>query len=73
MNRFDRITFDREVLGGRACIRGMRITVANIVGQIAHGATIEGVLGEFPYLEREDVQQALEYAAWLAREQVIPA
>ena len=64
---FDRITFDPQILGGRACIRGMRITVANVVGQIAHGATTE----EFPYLEREDVQQALEYAARLTREDVI--
>lgn len=71
---FDRITFDPQIMGGRACIRGMRITVANIVGQIAHGATPERILADFPYLEREDVQQALEYAAWLTREEeVIPA
>ena len=70
---FDRITFDPQILGGRACIRGMRITVANIVGQIANGATIEEILGDFPYLEREDVQQALQYAAWLTREEVVPA
>jgi uncharacterized protein (DUF433 family) len=67
----ERITFDPKILGGRACIRGMRISVANIVGQIAHGATIEEILAEFPYLEREDVQQALEYAAWLTREAVV--
>jgi uncharacterized protein (DUF433 family) len=67
----ERITFDPKILGGRACIRGMRISVANIVGQIAHGATIEEILAEFPYLEREDVQQALEYAAWLTREEVV--
>ena len=70
---FDRITFDPQIMGGRACIRGMRITVANIVGQIAHGATAEEILADFPYLEREDVQQALEYAAWLTREEVVPA
>jgi uncharacterized protein (DUF433 family) len=69
---FDRITFDPEVMGGRACIRGMRMTVSNIVGQIAHGATVEEILADFPYLEREDIQQALEYAAWLAREEVVP-
>ena len=69
----DRITFDPQVMQGRACIRGMRITVANVVSQIAHGATIDEVLAEFPYLEREDVQQALGYAAWLAREEVVPA
>ena len=49
----------------------MRITVANVVGQIAHGATTEEILAEFPYLEREDVQQALEYAACLSREDVL--
>lgn len=69
---FDRITFDPQIMGGRACIRGMRMTVANIVGQIAHGATIEKILVDFPYLEREDVRQALEYAAWLTREEVVP-
>ena len=67
---FDRITFDPQVLGGRACVRGLRISVANIVGQIAHGATIEEVLESFPYLERPDVEQALQYAAWLARDKV---
>lgn len=67
---FDRITFNADIMGGRACIRGMRIPVSVIVGQIAHGATYEEVLQEFPDLEREDVQQALEYAAWLAQEQV---
>ena len=57
-------------MGGRACIRGMRIPVSVIVGQIAHGATIEEVLKEYPDLEAEDVRQALEYAAWLAQEEV---
>ena len=68
--RFDRITFDTGILGGRACIRGMRIPVSVIVGQIAHGATVEEVLGDYPDLEAEDIQQALEYAAWLTQEQV---
>jgi uncharacterized protein (DUF433 family) len=70
---FNRITFDPQIMGGRACIRGMRITVANIVGQIAHGATVEEILTDFPYLDPEDIQQALEYAAWLTREEVVPA
>lgn len=70
---FERITFDTQVLGGRACIRGMRIPVSVIVGQIAHGATWDEVLGDYPDLDREDIQQALEYAAWLAREDVQPA
>lgn len=67
---FDRITFDPEILGGRACIRGMRIPVSVIVGQIAHGATFEEILADHPDLEREDVRQAIEYAAWLAQEEV---
>jgi len=67
---FDRITFDTNIMGGRACIRGMRIPVAVIVGQIAHGATFDEVLDGYPDLVREDIQQAIEYAAWLAHEQV---
>jgi len=70
MKTFDRITFDPAVLGGRACIRGMRIPVSVIVRQVAHGATIEEVLAEYPDLEPEDVRQALEYAAWLTEEEV---
>lgn len=67
---FDRITFDSQILGGRACIRGMRIPVSVIVGQIAHGAAWDEVLNGYPDLESEDVQQALEYAAWLTHEEV---
>ena len=67
---FERITFDPNIMGGRACIRGMRIPVSVIVGQIAHGATFEEILEGYPDLEREDIQQAIEYAAWLAQEQV---
>ena len=69
----DRITFDKNIMGGRACIRGMRITVGLIVNQIANGATVEELLSEYPSLEREDIKQALEYAAWLAQEEIIPA
>jgi uncharacterized protein (DUF433 family) len=71
MNRFDRITFNPRIMGGRACIRGMRLPVSVIVGQIAHGATREEVLADYPDLEPDDVQQALEYAAWLAQEGVV--
>jgi uncharacterized protein (DUF433 family) len=67
---FDRITFDSKIMGGRACIRGMRIPVSIVVGQIAHGATWEEVLQGYPDLEREDVEQALEYAAWLTHEEI---
>jgi len=70
MSMFDRITFDPQIMGGRACIRGMRISVSVIVGQIAHGASFEEILKGYPDLEREDIQQALQYAAWLAQEEV---
>ena len=71
MNKvFDRITFDSQIMRGRACIRGMRIPVSVIVGQIAHGAPFEEILEGYPDLEREDIQQAIEYAAWLTQEQV---
>lgn len=67
---FGRITFDPKIMGGRACIRGMRIPVSVIVGQIAHGAPFEEILDSYPDLQREDIQQAIEYAAWLAQEEV---
>ena len=70
MGTYDRITFEPDKLGGRACIRGMRIPVSVIVKQIAHGATREEVLADYPDLEPADVQQALEYAAWLMGEEV---
>jgi len=67
---FDRITFDPQIMGGRACIRGMRIPVSVIVGQIAHGAPFEEILQGYPDLEKEDIQQAVEYAAWLTQEEI---
>ncbi len=67
---FDRITFDSKIMGGRACIRGMRIPVSVIVGQIAHGASFDEILKAHPDLEREDIQQAVEYAAWLTQEEI---
>jgi uncharacterized protein (DUF433 family) len=73
MAPFDRITFDPNIMAGRACIRGMRIPVSVIVGQLAHGATQEEVLADYSDLEPEDVQQALQYAAWLTTEEVHPA
>jgi uncharacterized protein (DUF433 family) len=63
MATLDRITFDPQIMGGRACIRGMRIPVSVIVGQIAHGATFDEILADYPDLEPEDIRQALEYAA----------
>jgi uncharacterized protein (DUF433 family) len=61
-------------MGGKACIRGMRVTVGMVLGQIGAGHTMDEILAEYPYLEREDVLPALRYAAWLAedREVVLP-
>lgn len=59
---FDRIAFDPKILGGRACIRGLRIPVSVIVSQLAHGASHEEILKDYPDLEPEDLRQALEYA-----------
>jgi uncharacterized protein (DUF433 family) len=70
---FARITFDPRIMAGQACIRGMRIPVSLIVNLVAHGTSTAEILAEYPDLEAADVQQALEYAAWLAREQVFPA
>jgi uncharacterized protein (DUF433 family) len=67
---FDRITFQPHILGGRECIRGMRIPVSVIVGAIAHGASTAEVLADHPDLEELDVRQALECAAWLTTEEV---
>jgi uncharacterized protein (DUF433 family) len=67
---FDRITFDARIMDGKACIRGMRIPVSVIVGQVAHGASVEEIIADYPDLEPEDVQQAMEYAAWLTQEEV---
>jgi uncharacterized protein (DUF433 family) len=71
MEPLTRITIDPEVMGGKPCIRGIRVTVGTIVGLIATGKTVEDVLAEYPYLEREDVLEALSYAAWRAEEKEI--
>jgi uncharacterized protein (DUF433 family) len=70
MNLFDRITFDSHIMAGQACIRGMRIPVSLIINLLAHGKHTHEIVQEYPDLEPDDVQQALEYAAWLAREEV---
>lgn len=66
MRDFDRITLRPGVMGGKACIRGMRVTVGMIVGQIGSGRSIDSLMADYPYLEREDILQAVRYAAWLA-------
>jgi len=69
---FDRITFDPNVMGGRACIRGMRVTVSLILNLIANGMGTEEIIEAYPYLEPDDISQSLKYAAWLAEESVYP-
>ena len=71
MMQFDRITQRPDLMGGKACIRGMRVMVGMIVGQIGAGHAIETILADYPYLEREDIMQALRYAAWRAEEREI--
>jgi uncharacterized protein (DUF433 family) len=71
MSPLDRITQQPDVMGGKACIRGMRVTVGMIVGQIGAGRSVDEVLADFPYIEREDVMQALRYAAWLAEQREV--
>lgn len=68
MADFDRISHDPAIMGGKPIIRGMRVTVGMIVGQIGAGVTIDELLADYPYLEREDIMQALRYAARLAEE-----
>jgi uncharacterized protein (DUF433 family) len=71
MATFDRITQEPGIMGGKACIRGMRVTVGMIVGQIGAGHTIEDLLTDYPYLVREDIMQAIRYAAWRAEDREI--
>ncbi len=72
MSGFDRITFDPHLMGGRACVRGMRITVSLVVNLVANGMSTEEILQEYPSLESEDVRQCLRYVAWLAQEETHP-
>jgi len=69
---FDRITFDPQIMGGRACIRGLRLTVSMVVNLVANGMTTEEILKEYTDLEPEDIRQALQYAASFVREEVLP-
>lgn len=72
MSEFDRITLDPSVMGGKPCIRGKRVTVGMIVGQIGSGVGVHELLVDYPYLDEEDVRQALRYAAWRAEEREVP-
>ena len=69
---FDRITFDPQIMGGRACLRGTRVTVSLVVNLTANGMTAPDIVSAYPDLEPEDVREALRYAAWLAEETVEP-
>jgi len=71
VEQLDRITQQPNVMSGKACIRGMRVTVGMVVSQIGAGHSVEEILAEYPYLEREDVMQALRYAAWRVKEREV--
>ncbi len=72
MRNLTRITFDPNVMGGKPCIRGMRVTVGTIVGLVASGYSMAEILKAYPYLEEEDIREALAYAAWRAEEIELP-
>ena len=72
MKSFERITMDPGVMGGKACIRGLRVTVGTIVGLLAAGRSPGEILNAYPYLEREDIDQSLAYAAWRLEEREVP-
>jgi len=72
LKEFNRITMDPAVMGGKPCIRGMRVTVGTIVGVMATGKAIEEVLAAYPYIKREDILQSATYAAWRSEEKDLP-
>ncbi|MEM6318488.1 MAG: DUF433 domain-containing protein [Bacteroidota bacterium] len=72
MKKLTRITFNSTVMGGKPCIRGMRVTVGTIIGLIASGYTFEMILSAYPYLEKEDITESLLYAAWRSEEIEVP-
>jgi len=71
-NVLTRITFDPHAMGGKPCIRGLRVTVGTLVGLMAAGHTADEILDAYPYLEKEDLQEALAYAAWRVEEADVP-
>ncbi len=72
MRKIKRITFDANVMGGKPCIRGLRVTVGTIVGLVAEGYSTADILKAYPYLEEDDIREALAYAAWRAEEIEVP-
>jgi uncharacterized protein (DUF433 family) len=71
MKGLDRITLDPDVMGGKPCIRGLRLTVGTILGLLAAGRSEDEILAAYPYLEREDIQAALAYATWRVEEREV--
>ncbi len=72
MKKFERITYDPTVMGGKACIRGLRVTVAMVLGLLATGHSNEDILKAYPYLQVQDIKECLAYAAWRMEERDIP-
>jgi uncharacterized protein (DUF433 family) len=72
MTQLTRITLDPAVMGGKACIRGIRVTVGTILGLLSAGRSREEILKAYPYLEPEDIDQALTYATWRVEEREVP-
>ncbi len=72
MEHLKRITFDSKIMGGKPCIRGMRVTVGAVVGLIAAGHSFDEILAAYPYLEAEDLRESLRYAAWRVEEIEVP-
>lgn len=72
MRQLDRITLDPQIMGGKPCVRGLRVTVGTLVGLVAAGRNTAEILALYPYVEEEDIRQALSYAAWRAEEVEVP-
>ena len=72
METLTRITLDPDVMGGKACIRGLRVTVGTVLGLLAAGRSPDEIIEAYPYLEREDIDEALAYAAWRVEEREVP-
>jgi uncharacterized protein (DUF433 family) len=71
MEKYDRITLDPKVFGGKPCIRGLRFPVSKLLDLFASGMAQEEILSDYPYLEKEDIIQAIKYAAWILQEETV--
>jgi uncharacterized protein (DUF433 family) len=72
MSLLERVTQDLSVMGGKPCLRGLRVTVGTVLGLLASGKTSDDILKLYPYLEADDIRAALEYAAWRTQETELP-